>query len=155
MKRDLNMWLTILSNVAVFIGLALVAFELNQAQRQIEVAGLGDAADDYVQAMQILSSSEELSLLIFRAETDYESLNEYERWRVFKWLDGFAILSEQDYHVMSRLDDRTGFNGFVVDWNEFMRLPMYREYWDARKERFSYEFRAFVDRRIQETKNPT
>ena len=78
-----NKWLSIASNVAVFVGLVLVAYEINQTQRQMEISELADAADDFTQSMQTLSESDSLAELLYLAETDYDSLDDFQRWRLF------------------------------------------------------------------------
>ena len=141
---DINRWLTLAANAGVFLGLVLVAYEINQTQRQLEIAALADTTDNFTQAMEVLAQDEELALLIYRAETDFESLDELERWRVFKYLDGFMTMSEQDYVVLKEIEEGT-LGGFMYDWKQFLKQPHYLAYWEINEERFGRDFRDFVN----------
>jgi len=139
-------WLTVGSQLAVFAGLGLVAFEINQAHAQMELLGLADTSDNFTQAMETLSQDEDLARLIYTAESDYGALDEFEKWRVFKYLDGYFTMSEQDYLVALRLTEGTQVTaGFEDDWRENMARPMYRDYWASSQGRFTPEFRSFIE----------
>jgi hypothetical protein len=141
---SLNKWLTLLANVGVFAGLVLLAYEINQTQQQLEIASLADSTDNFTQAMEILAQDEDLSALVFRAEHEFDELDDFERWRINKYLDGFMSMSEQDFHVIKDIDEGT-LEGFGYDWNRFMKQPHYRAYWEENEKRFGNEFRAFVN----------
>lgn len=128
----------------MFLGLVLVAYEINQTHRQLEIAARADTTDNFTQAMEMLSQDQELAALIYRAETDFESLEEFERWRLFKYLDGFMTMSEQDYVVLKDIEKGT-LGGFKYDWEHFLRQPHYLAYWKDHEERFGLEFRKFVN----------
>lgn len=49
-----------------------------------------------------------------------QSLDEFEKWRVTKYLDGFMSISEQDYLVINRMSDQDVATGFEVDWQQNM-----------------------------------
>jgi hypothetical protein len=136
-------WFSAITNIAVILGLILVAFEINQTQRQMELSALSDGADDFVQAMQTLSQNEDLAVLVHKAETAFDKLDEFERWRVFKYLDGYLTMSEQDYQVIMRTDVSP--NGFVRDWTLNMRMSVYQSDWAESRERFSPEFQALTN----------
>ena len=130
-----NKWLTLVANLCVFVGLILVAFEINQTQTQLRIEALADGADNFTQAMEALAQDEDLSKLIYRAETDFEELNQFERWRVSKYLDGFMIMSEQDYLVLKEIDGGSDLSGFEYDWQQNMMKPYFRFYWSANENR--------------------
>jgi hypothetical protein len=148
-SSDLNKWLTLGANLGVFLGLILVAYEINQSGAQLDLASSADGADNFTQAMETLAQDEGLSKLIFRAERSFEELDEFEKWRVSKYLDGFMVMSQQDYLVFSEINDKTSL-GFEMDWRENMALPVYRDYWDRRQARFSAGFRDFINDIIAE-----
>jgi hypothetical protein len=146
MESDkLNRWLTLGANLGVLVGLVLVAYEINQSRVQLELATSSDGTDNFTQAMEILVQDEELSELIYRAERSYESLDDFERWRVSKYLDGFMSMSEQDYLVISNMHDKDVAKGFEVDWRENIQLSMYKSYWAHHQSRFGANFRSFID----------
>lgn len=109
-----------------------------------------DGTDNFVQAMEILAQDEGLSQLIFQAEHSYEELDQFQRWRVSKYLDGFMTMSEQDFRVYIALGDEAIATTFEVDWRENMARPMYRDYWAHSEQRFSTEFRILINGILEE-----
>ena len=85
MKSDeLNKWLTLGANLGVFVGLVFVAWEINQTQKQLEITALADTTDNFIQAMEMLAQDEELARILFRAESVFQELDQFEKWRVYK-----------------------------------------------------------------------
>ena len=140
-----NRWLTLGANVGVIVGLVLVAYEINQSGMSLELAASSDGVDNFTQAMEVLVQNEELARLIYKAETSYEELDEFDRWRVSKYLDGFVSMSQQDYLVYLAMDNESEELAFSNDWQENMKLKMYRDYWTKSFMRFNPEFRLFID----------
>jgi len=148
-----NQWLTLGANFGVFAGLILVAYEVDQSATQLELAASADGTDNFVEAMEVLAQNEELSRLIYRAERSFEELDDFEKWRVSKYLDGFMTMSEQDYLVYREINDKEPATGFEDDWRENMKLPVYREYWQRSQGRFSPEFRSFINKIVADSRN--
>ena len=142
-------WLSFFTNFAVFLGLILVAYEISQARTQLEISASSDGTDNFVQAMELLTEDEGLSNLIYLAETDYEELNDFQKWRLFKYLDGYMTMSEQDFRVYNATNDEEISTTFGVDWRENMNRHMYQDYWRQRQGRYSDNFRSFIDGILQ------
>ena len=138
-------WLSFFTNFAVFLGLILVAYEISQARTQLEISASSDGTDNFVQAMELLTEDEGLSNLIYLAETDYEELNDFQKWRLFKYLDGYMTMSEQDFRVYNATNDEEISTTFGVDWRENMDRLMYQDYWRQRQGRYSEKFRSFIN----------
>lgn len=150
MKLDsLNKWLTLAANLGVIAGLILVAYEINQSGRHLELAASADGVDNFTQAMEILAQDEELALLIYRAEHSFGELDDFEKWRVNRYLDGYMSMSEQDYGVYRQIHGSED-TAFEDDMREYMSLKMYREYWRESESRHGVEFRHFVNTIIAE-----
>ena len=147
---DWNRWLTLAANVGVIGGLVLVAFEINQTQTQLRIDALADGSDNYAQSMEALAQDEALSKLLYRAETEFEELTTFERWRVSRYLDGFMVMSEQDFLVLKDIED--GLASFRYDWERNMTQPHFRAYWLENENRFGREFRAFVNELLGRTR---
>jgi len=143
--EKLSGWLTFSANVGVIVGLVLVAYEIDQSGTSLELAASSDGVDNFTQAMEVLVQNEELARFIYKAETSYDELDDFDRWRVSKYLDGYMSMSQQDYLVYLTMGDKVEERSFADDWRENMRLPMYREYWAASKERFDPAFRQFIE----------
>lgn len=96
----------------------------------MNLTSLADGADDFTQAMETLSQNGALAR------------------RMFKSLDGYMVMLEQDLHVMQQQTEVSS-NGFVHDWKINMRRPVYQAYWAQYQARCSPEFQA-LDRRYVE-----
>ena len=95
--------------------------------------------------MQILAQDEGLSRLLYKAEHSYSDLEHFERWKLYKYLDGYMSMSEQDYRVYVDTGDDKIETTFTRDWRENMALPMFREYWVERGSRYSPDFRQLIE----------
>lgn len=142
-SEKLNKWLTLGANLGVIAGLILVAFEINQSATNLDLAVSSDGVDNFQQAMEALVQDEDLARLIYTAETAFSELDEFDRWRVAKYLDGYFSMSEQDFRVLVTMSD-AGTGGFRDDWQENMALPMYQDYWSHSEKRFEPGFRRFI-----------
>lgn len=142
-------WLTFIANTGVFLGLVLVAYEINQSQTQLEISALADGTDNFTEAMIALTQDEDLAKLVYRAEHNFEDLGDFELWRIQKYLDGYVSMSEQDYLVLTKLPDERISSGFKHDWQENMQMPVYRTYWAKSEKRFSQEFGSFINDILQ------
>ena len=140
----LNKWLSLGANLGVFAGLILVAYEINQSGKHLELAASADGVDNFQQAMETLVQDENLSMLIYRAEHSFKDLDDFEKWRVARYLDGYMSMSEQDFLVYREINDTGGDAAFEDDMREYMKLPMYRDYWLRSQGRHGAEFQEFV-----------
>ncbi len=123
----------------------MVAYEINQSGTQLELAASADGTDNFTQAMEVLVQDQDLSKLIYRAERSFKELDEFEKWRVSKYLDGFMSMSQQDYLLYVVINDKETKVTFEVDWRENMKLSMFQDYWVRRQTRFNPEFRDFIN----------
>lgn len=138
------------ANLSVFAGLILVAYEIAQSRAQLELSASADGTDNFVQAMQVLAQDEGLSRLLYKAENNYAELDDYERWKLYKYLDGYMSMSEQDYRVYIDTGDEKIKTTFSRDWRENMALPMFKDYWANRASRYSPEFRSLIDNILED-----
>jgi len=129
--------------------LILVAYEINQTRAGLEVSASADATDNFTQSVYAIAHDPEFSELMYRAEERYGELEDFERWRITKYFDGFFVMAQQDYFVIRAVDQAT-LVAYEFDWRERMALPVYREYWQQRRARYHPDYRAFLDRVIGE-----
>jgi len=143
---SLNKWLSLGANLGVFAGLILVAYEINQSGKHLELAASADGVDNFTQAMETLVQDENLSRLIYRAEKSFKDLDDFEKWRVSRYLDGYMSMSEQDYLVISQINGtKSSDAAFEDDMREYMRMEMYRDYWLHSQARHGQEFQRLVN----------
>ena len=142
-SEKFNKWLTLGANLGVIAGLVLVAYEIDQSATNLDLAVSSDGVDNFQQAMEVLVQDEDLARLIYKAETSFDELDDFDTWRVSKYLDGYFSMSEQDFRVLVTMSDAG--SGFRDDWRENMSLPMHQDYWAHSEERFTPEFRRFIN----------
>jgi exonuclease I len=111
----------------------------------LEIEASSDTSDNFVQAMQVLVQDEVLSKLIYRAEQSYEDLDDFERWKVSKYLDGYMSMSQQDYLTYIETTENEYETTMADDWRENMKLQMYLDYWSNSELRFKPKFREFIN----------
>ena len=95
--------------------------------------------------METLAQDEDLARLIYRAEQSFDELDDFDKWRISKYLDGYVSMSEQDYLVMSAVEGFQGATAFLNDWRENMDLQMYRSYWAHSRDRYTPEFQDLIN----------
>ncbi len=148
----LNRWIILIANIGVIAGLALVAYEINQTRVGLEIAATADSTDDFVSSVFALVHDPELSALMHRAETTYSELNDHEKWKLSKYLDGFFNMAQQDFFVIRDVDERN-LSAYAFDWRERMVLPLYHHYWERRSNRYHPEFTHFIEQSMNSEKD--
>ena len=144
-SEKLNRWLTLGSNLGVFAGLILVAYEISQSGKHLELAASADGTDNFTQAIEILVQDENLSRLIYKAEQFYGDLDEFEKWRVSRYLDGFMTMSQQDFLVYLEISDDGTVSGYEYDWRRNMKLAMFQDYWLHNEARYNPKYQNFIN----------
>ena len=87
----------------------------------------------------------------YRAEQSFGDLDDFEKWRVSRYLDGYMSMSEQDYLVISQINGtKSSDAAFADDMREYMMLPMYRDYWLRSQARHGAEFQRFINEILAE-----
>jgi hypothetical protein len=111
----LNNWLTLLANVGVVIGLALLIYELRQSQDLAETNAAVRRYDQIQLAQVAMATSESLAAIKVKALSDgVESLTAVELYRLQRWENSVRLRMRGNYteYVRGYLDQDTA-NGFV------------------------------------------
>jgi hypothetical protein len=82
---------------------------------------------------------------MFRAEQSFETLDEFEKWRLTKYLDGFCMMAQQDYFTISMSDESEIITAFTVDWKERFSFTLWQDYWQRKRNRYGQAFQNFID----------
>jgi len=92
----LNRWLTLLSNTAVFVGIVLLAVELQQNNEQLEEQSRQSVADGVRQIALAVATSPDLARLI-SGEVPMAEMTKTERMQVSAWFAAWLKSAEHAF----------------------------------------------------------
>ena len=118
-QRTVKDWASILANFGVVIGLVLLAYELNQANKLAETEAYIDRLDQMQQTASVFSESQHLPGLYLQlgghmylptGEASLNSLSDSERSRLHAWERGVMLRMSGHYYqyLQGYLDETTG-----------------------------------------------
>lgn len=122
-KIDLGEAVTIIANIGVIVGLVFLTFEIRQNTAQMRAEAAYAIHQDVQRLNQAIFSDTAFSELLVKAETQYESLDVAEKWRVNAYY--FSEINLADF-VMGLEEE--GFSNVIFrteDWvvKEFQESP--------------------------------
>jgi hypothetical protein len=109
-SEKLNSWLTLLANIAVAIGLALLIYELRQSQNLAETEAAVRRLDQMQLARVEIATSEMLASIRVKAWSEgVESLTSVELYKLQQWESSVRLRMQSHYIEYTRgyLDDDT------------------------------------------------
>lgn len=115
-KVDLGQTVATIANIGVVIGLALLAMEINQANRQAEANAYQTRMTEIEQARQNFALSERLPAIYVKIrESGLESLTDEERTRVLSWEAArLRRLEAQRHQYVTGFLDRETYEGTLT-----------------------------------------
>ena len=126
-SEKLNTWLTLIANIGVVIGLALLVYELRESQNLAETDAAVRRLNQMQEAWVEMAVTESLPAIRVKARTDgVHTLNQVELYRLQTWEFSVRLRMESQYIEFLRgyLDDDTA-NGIVRSAADF--LPIWEE----------------------------
>ena len=115
-SEKLNRWLTLLANIGVVIGLALLIYEFRQSQNLAETEAAVRRLDQMQLAQVEIATSELLAAIRVKALSEgVESLTSVELYKLRRWENSVRLRMRSQYieYVRGYLDQDTA-NGVVV-----------------------------------------
>ena len=109
-SEKLNRWLTLLANIGVVIGLALLIFELRQSQNLAETEATVRRLDQMQIARVEIATSEILASIRVKAMSEgLKSLTSVEFYKLQQWESSVRLRMQSHYIEYARgyLDDET------------------------------------------------
>ena len=126
-SEKINNWLTLLANFGVVIGLALLVYELGQAQKLAETDAAVRRFDQMQVAQVEMATSDLLAEIRVKALSEgVESLTLVERYRLGQWESSVRLRMRSQYieYVHGYLDQETA-EGIVAA--AVNRLPFWEQ----------------------------
>ena len=106
----LNRWLTLLTNIGVVVGLALLVYELRKAQHLAETDAAVRRFEQMQTAQVVMATAESLAEIQMRAEMEgAQSLAPAELYRLRRWENGVRLRMQSQYmqYLRGYLDKET------------------------------------------------
>ena len=146
-KIDLGQTIGIIANLGVIAGIVFLAVEIRQASNAVRSSTLqGIASQSYDISMRVAENADlrEAQRTADRGGT----LTEDQRDQLFASYTALMRLQQNRFQQMRLgiLDEDTIFE--VGGTGPGYRSPFFREYWAERSDRFSPEFREFMEVRV-------
>ncbi len=154
MKSErISLWLSLLANFGVLVGLALLVIELRHNTLATQAALYQESmsfARDHVELL-IGDENRELAAIVFRGETDPDSLspNELEKfilftaWRMSTWETTFLNYDE------GLLEERMWKSLDAWYSSLLQRGPGYQKWWETTRHGYDQPFQSHVDRAFE------
>ena len=157
MKSErISLWLSLLANFGVLVGLALLVIELRHNTLATQAALYQESmsfARDHVELL-IGDENRELAVIVFRGETDPDSLSAMElekfllftAWRMNTWETTFI---NYDQGLIEERVWKT-----VDAWYSALleRGPGYKKWWEASRHGYDPPFQTHVERAFDQSK---
>ena len=135
----------------VIISVVYLALQVRQNTQTLRLNAQHDASSEFVQWQQLLAQNGELMEIVMRSETEPESLNELERRRAWAVVDSvIELVSTNYYRFQNGVLPDYQWNPIARDFPHFMELPIYQEFWAARKHSYPDKFQVFINQLIKE-----
>jgi len=126
-SEKLNSRLTLLANVGVVIGLAMLIYELRESRNLVETEAAVSRLNQIQVAQVAIATSESLAAIRVKATTEgVQALNPVELYRLQRWENTVRVRMYSQYiqYIRGYLDKKTA-ERFVR--NAVQRLPYWEE----------------------------
>jgi len=157
MKSErISLWLSLLANFGVLVGLALLVIELRHNTLATQAALYQESmsfARDHVELL-IGDENRELAVIVFRGETDPDSLSAMElekfllftAWRMSTWETTFL---NYDQGLIEERVWKT-----IDAWYSALleRGPGYQKWWEASRHGYDPPFQSHVERALDQSR---
>ena len=151
-SNQVNKWLTLIANIGVLFGLALVAFELRQNSELMQIQIAQARADAAMMSNEQLFNSPYLPSIVLKTQRGDELSGE-ERIRYINWFR--AINRNQDnvlsQYVAGMLGDNTPRSVADFARDVVVSSSYSREAWQITKPGYSDDYIKFVEKIISES----
>jgi hypothetical protein len=146
MDRDrLNRWLSLAANLGVLAGIILLAFELEQNREMMRAQTRNELSEQIVDLLSQVATSDELSSLLFRAESGEPLSDEDIVQFQARALAMLRYFENVHYQYRQGMYDEEEFAAQQDAWRGFMTNAPYVSVWCAWREKFSPDFKVAFD----------
>jgi len=139
-------WPDYVAAAGVIVSITFVGFELRQNTAAVRGATYQDLASTSAQITLTLASDADFAEVYQRWRVTPEATNDVERLRVYTFILGIGRNMENAYQ-QSRVGTLTDdlWVGYLGTWRSLATTPGFADYWEAQKDRYSSDFREYVE----------
>jgi hypothetical protein len=148
----LNERLTLVANLSVVVGIAILAIELRQNTQAIQAQTRDAITDKQMELSSWFATSPELAAVWAKANTEgMASLTPQEFWMVTFARQGIFREWENSYYQYEQgLFTPEDFASRRERWVRNMSAPLYHDWWEGARDQYSPGFRAEIDSIVAE-----
>ena len=137
-----NRWLTLGANLAVLVGLVFLVVEIKQNNDMMRAQTRNEISVQLVDLLSQVATSDELSSLLLRAESDESLSDEDEVQFQTRALAMLRYFENVHYQYRQGMYDEQEFSAQKEAWRRFMSIEAYVSIWCSWKETFSSDFQV-------------
>ena len=141
----LGQWMLQLTNIAVLIGVGIVAFELQQTSEALQTDKAVAIEQMYALANEVILSSEGLAEIVVRGDESYASLSEAEQLKYFSYKAIQMNAFETHFSLLIEQEDEEGLV-FMVEIAEWLLASDGAKEWWWGPARFNPELEAWIEK---------
>ena len=150
----MNKWLTLVANLGVIAGIAILAIELRQNSNAVHSQTRSQISIAYAELLQTQQLDQALLEALIRLDSD-EPIERVDLRRVMMNVLSHLRLGENSFYQLRQGNYSEGeFEGEKNWWQNYLSQPVTREIWNNVKYDFSPRFREELDALIAENSNP-
>lgn len=148
-KIDLGWTIQILANVGVVAGIVILAIEIQQNTRSLEVGAYQELIGQIGDFIEMQSREPEVALMA-RATTSLPDLASEEGVKVGAYVYTVARLGDLAYYQYERgLLSTERLESVVGPLNDRVCLPFFRQLWAQTSHNFVEGYRGYIDAKIE------
>lgn len=140
----------IIAVMALIVSLIYVGREIHQNTQEMRLTSAQMTSAQWSEYMRMLAQDDELTALLIRAERDMDGLDEVQRRRVMSYASGWFGLAGALFFSYRQGASYEGIEPLTAAWRKWLKMPLYRETWDAERDFHDKDFQAFIDSLIRE-----
>ncbi|MDH3421234.1 MAG: hypothetical protein OEQ25_10530 [Gammaproteobacteria bacterium] len=153
-KLDLGQTINTLANMGVIAGIAFLAVELRQNSQVVRAQSRAQISSEAADHIMRRAENAELAEIQLRANGG-EQLTRLEQERLFLMAQStFRRWENIHYQYRQGLYSEEEFAGNTRAWRGALSNRVNRQYWETRRDQFSPDFAAELDRLILDIEHP-
>jgi len=131
--------------IAVVLSLVYVGYQVNQNTQAMRLSAISTLVPEHNAHYRLVAENPELAELMMRAESEFESLSDLEKYRAKQFVMGLFVAAEFSYTDVELGPLAEQLEPMAEYWSRLMSNDVYREYWEENREVHEDRFRRFID----------
>jgi len=147
----LSPWISVMTNIGVLIGIALLLFELSQNNQMLEIQSDDANFSHWTALNRTIATSPELADIVIRGNADLDALSPADLLRYGHYQTNYLNVLEHSYHAARRGHSVGTEEVYAAVLIDNLSYPGARAFYERYKMFFSEEFVSWADQLLSET----